>query len=147
LARSCPVSLALTVLMLSTVAWATADADSATSIADHTLPNGMRVTLVTDPLTDLAAFHLAIETAVPHEPPELAALPELIQQLLLDRLRTRIVDGNQIAGLSDALVAGASVALSAGDRYVEAEASLPASLLPAVLTTVGELFFALPAVH
>ena len=142
MARSCPVSLALTVLMLSTVSWATADADSATSIADHTLPNGMRVTLVTDPLTDLAAFHLAIETAVPHEPPELAALPELIQQLLLDRLRTRIVDGNHIAGLSDALAAGASVALSAGDRYVEAEASLPASLLPAVLTTISELFFA-----
>ena len=111
-------------------------------ISRHDLANGLHVTVAADPLTDIAAFDLALDISVLDIDEDKAGIRQLVQQLLLDRLRTAVREEPQLAGLSDAVKGGGSLAISCEDEYVGARASVPSKLLPVALRTFADLFFA-----
>ncbi len=111
-------------------------------ISQHDLPNGLHLTVAEDPLTDIAALDLVLDVSALDIDEDKAGIRQLIQQLSLDRLRAAVAQEAQLAGLSDAVKSGGSLAISCEDEYVGARASLPSNLLPVVLRTFADLFFA-----
>ncbi len=137
--------LALPILLITAVC--TARAPAADNVANahisrHDLPNGLHVTAAADPLTDIAAFDLALDISVLDVDEDKAGIRQLIQQLLLDQLRAAVAEEPQLAGLSAAVKGGGTLAVSCEDEYVGARASLPSNLLPLALRTFADLFFA-----
>lgn len=141
MARSCsqPLTLSL-IILLAAAACLPADNTAGSFISDRTSSNGLHVILAHDPVTDLAAFHLALEVSTAELPREQAALIETVQQLMLDRLRATVQDQPD-SPLADALAAGATIAISAEREYGEARAAVPTSLLADVLQMTADLFF------
>lgn len=111
-------------------------------VSTQTLPNGMRVTLTQDALTDIAAFHLALVISPADIPEDKTGARELIQQLMLNRLRSAIKPDGELRELAEAIAADATFAISSEAEYVEARVSVPSDMLPLALDAVGEAFFA-----
>ncbi len=110
-------------------------------VTRRTLANGLHLSVVVDPLTDLAACHLALDISAADFPEQQAGITEIIQQLMLDKLRARVTASGELAEIYDAVSAGGSFAVGADDEYVEAQAALPCELLSEALQTTGDLFF------
>ncbi len=115
--------------------------DSEEPISRRTLPNGLHLTAVHDPLTDIAAFHLALDLSPADIPQDEAGIREIVQQLVLDELRLALSDDGKLSSIRDAIEAGGSISVSADTEYVEAQASLPSEMLPTALETVADMLF------
>ena len=132
---------AVALLLLTSVPALNADAAQQDLITQKTLPNGLHLSVVHDPVTDIAAYHLALELSSADFPEQQAGITEIIQQLMLDRLKVAVAEQGKLSNIYDAISAGGSAAIGADDEYVEAQASLPSELLPQALQATGELFF------
>lgn len=111
-------------------------------VTTRTLPNGMRVTVTEDRLTDIAAFHLALIVSPADTPEDKAGARELIQQLMLNRLRSAIKPDGELSEIAEAIAADATLAVSSEAEYVEARVAVPTAMLPTALDAIAEAFFA-----
>ncbi len=134
--------IALCAVILVAVTATVAAAGEQARVSTETLPNGMRVTVAHDALTDIAAFHLALTVSPADIPPDKAGAREIIQQVTLNRLRATVKPGAELADIAEAISARATFAISSEAEYVEARVAVPTDLLPTALEAVAEAFFA-----
>jgi predicted Zn-dependent peptidase len=102
----------------------------------------MSVTVAQDTLTDIAAFHLALVLSPADISEDKAGVREMIQQLMLNRLREAIKPDGELKDIAEAIAGDATFSVSSEAEYVEARVAVPSDLLVPALEAVAEAFYA-----
>ncbi|MFO7947212.1 MAG: pitrilysin family protein [Armatimonadota bacterium] len=107
-----------------------------------TLDNGLHVTVVHNPLTDITAAHLAVDVCEADIPKQKAGIRSVVQELMIQQLNTQAQQEPELKEFGDAIRGGGDARINAETEYVQAQFAVPTNVTNAALGAFADLFFA-----